>query len=199
MWNFRRATSRTLTAAAYDPVRDQLVIFGGQATIPGDEIFNDTWIFAGGGWSQASPRSGPTPRVGAAMTFDRNLERILLFGGGGGPLLRDTWSWDGVQWVQLQAAHSPSPRQNAGLVYHDEIGASILFGGVGIEGTGTIGRLNDTWMFNGGDWLSVGTAVAPPGGDSRTLCYSAGRAAAVLLNPAESGSKVGSSLSTWLL
>src|SRR5262245_65920688 len=65
-------------SAVFDPVRQQLVIFGGRDT----ETFGDTWIFdrATRMWS-AIDADGPAQRFGHEAVYDAaHRRRVILFG-----------------------------------------------------------------------------------------------------------------------
>jgi hypothetical protein len=77
----------------YDALHDQMVLYGGY-----HPIFGDTWLWSGGTntWTEESA-TGPSPRRGPAMAFDRARHRIVLFGGSDvdlAPPLHDTWEYD---------------------------------------------------------------------------------------------------------
>ena len=55
-------------AMAYDPVRQRVVLFGGQAD--GPTWLADTWEWDGVTWIQRSPATSPPMRAHAAMAFD---------------------------------------------------------------------------------------------------------------------------------
>lgn len=43
------------------------------------------------------PASSPPARYDAAMTYDPDHRRVIVFGGSAGSaLLNDTWTWDGT-------------------------------------------------------------------------------------------------------
>src|SRR5690606_34953089 len=90
---------RAAPAMAYDWSNAEIVMHGGE--LPGSvppRRLGDTWSFDAGGWQ---PEVGPGPglRSGHALVFDANRQRVLLFGGFDGSVLRDdTWEWDGVRW-----------------------------------------------------------------------------------------------------
>ena len=70
---------------AFDRARSMLVLFGGlmgECSFQWCPITNETWEWDGTDWTLRSLLSSPTPRWGAAMTFDEVRNRVLLFGGG---------------------------------------------------------------------------------------------------------------------
>ena len=88
---------------AGDSHRSQLVLFGGSLGTGISPPPADTWIYDGASWNKATPPQSPSARSDAAMVFDSDQRRVVLFGGQGlvqgatGPL-NDTWTWDGKTW-----------------------------------------------------------------------------------------------------
>ncbi|MFN0249163.1 MAG: hypothetical protein ACKV2T_19930, partial [Kofleriaceae bacterium] len=90
-------------AMAYDPVRERVVVFGGESTNP----FGDTWEWDGVAWTRLAT-TGPSPRSDAAMAFSAPLGRIILFGGRvASTAFDDTWGWDGTTWTRIDSPSSP--------------------------------------------------------------------------------------------
>jgi len=92
--------ARDSYAMAYDPVRQQVVMFGGTDRIyctSNCTVFNDTWIWDGSSWNRKVTGSSPSPRAATAMSYDPARDQIVLFGGfsGTSTLLNDTWTWNG--------------------------------------------------------------------------------------------------------
>jgi hypothetical protein len=77
-------SARVWHATAYDPVRDQLVVFGGRSR--SDSLLSDLWTlsFAGGvpTWEIREP-AGPSPpaRFLSALVYDPPHDRFLLLYG----------------------------------------------------------------------------------------------------------------------
>jgi hypothetical protein len=145
---------------AYYPPADQVVMFGGSPLWTNDSWANDTWIYQNGSWHAGPPApAGLTPRGGAAMAYDPDIQRIVLFGGAGPewpPVHDDTWLWDGTGWSEGPAApHDLKPRDGAEMAYDPDTHRLVLFGGSGLQG------YDDTWLFDGSQW-SPGPA-APTG------------------------------------
>jgi hypothetical protein len=71
----------------------------------GDDGLNSkgkTWYYSKGKWSSAIV-DGPTPRIGAAMVFDKSRNRAVLFGGGDRRrVFNDVWEWDGIKWKEVK-------------------------------------------------------------------------------------------------
>ncbi|MCB9666419.1 MAG: hypothetical protein H6732_20070 [Alphaproteobacteria bacterium] len=86
----------------WDPVREELVLFGGATSASG--VLGDTWLFGDTGW-RAKPAGGPSPvaRHSHQLVWDPISERVLLSGGKDASFasLGDVWAWDGTTWSQL--------------------------------------------------------------------------------------------------
>src|SRR5712672_3217409 len=117
-WLARPSTSfpgRFAQQMAFDPRRRRIVMFGGlyQQPIISEHFppgrLGDTWEYDGMQWSQRS-NVGPSPRSGAAMTYDPVLQRVLLYGGNAyyNALSNETWAWDGASWTMLNVAGPPA-------------------------------------------------------------------------------------------
>lgn len=176
---------RVAHAVAYDPVRRVLVLFGGRA--PGfGALQDDTWEFDGASWrrvctSTTCASAAPGARVGHAMAWDEENERVVLFGGetadglGGDEL----WTWDGSNWLPqctdaTCAATKPPGRSDHAMAYDPLRGVLVVHGGdsttavlgvdeCGFESGQPLG-LSDTWEFDGAQW-SAGPSIDPGGFD----------------------------------
>jgi N-acetylneuraminic acid mutarotase len=107
-----RPAGRAAHSMVYDSKRGRIVLFGGftdpaeptsQATFHGD-----TWVWQDGAWTQLEPATSPSPRYNAAMAYDSDRDRIVLFGGVAyqadnktSETLFDTWEFDGTTWTKI--------------------------------------------------------------------------------------------------
>jgi len=112
------------------------------------------------------------------MAYDAALGRVVLFGGyGDGGFLSDTWVWDGLNWTQEFPATTPPARQGSTLVYDAAHQQVLMFGGVE---NASNGYLNDTWVWNGTNWLQLAPQNSPSPRDSYQIAYDKVRQQAVL-------------------
>ena len=152
---------RSGAASAYDPISGNFVIFGGYEVTPaGDVVYvNETWLFDGTTWTQATSRNAPSPRTATAMVYDAVDRRIILFGGwDGSHRLGDTWAWDGKRgkWIKERPRTTPRPVSGA-MAFQDPItGQADLVGGFD-------GQFyhNTTYRWNGRGWDVVATTSDP--------------------------------------
>jgi PKD repeat protein len=103
----------------------------------------------------------PSARESAAMAYDPNLGKVVLFGGltDHRIALGDTWTYLNGSWSQFNSANeTPAPRWGAGLVFDDEMApGSLLL----VDGRNATAFFNDTWSFDASGWHRLPTAAAP--------------------------------------
>lgn len=133
----------TLPALVLDPKRDAVFLFGGWAA-GADKPSGELWTLPLG---EKGPRSwkrladGPPARNGCAMVLDAKRDRLVLFGGDGGPHpqygftpLNDLWAFDLTKgtWTNLTSSGDvPGPRWNLASAVDHAGGRMFIFGGVG--------------------------------------------------------------------
>ncbi len=194
-WTQRSTTGpspRWLHAMAYDSARGVTVLFGGLESRPYPYDRGDTWAWDGATWTQRST-TGPSPREGHAMAYDRARGVTVLFGGryyssGSGFLLGDTWEWDGTTWM-LRSTIGPLPRAYHAMAYDNARGVIVLFGG---WDDGSFHK-GDTWEWNGTTWTQRST-TGPSPRIYHAMAYDSARRVTVLF-----GGSYGSALrgDTW--
>jgi hypothetical protein len=151
--------ARSRFAAAFDPIRQRFVVFGGDSQYVGTGSYGDTWEWdpQTSTWTQMFPATTPTARIHARLTFDPINTNLLLFGGRGAGS-SETWSWDGTNWTQQVPTNVPTGREQAHLATDWGHARIVMFGGSTGAASGVLG---DTWTWNGSDWTAVTTATTP--------------------------------------
>lgn len=115
----------------YDSRRSRLVIFGGRA---GANDLNDTWAYDDNDWSQLNNGGdAPSPRALAGAAYDRDRDRIVLFGGAHTVVATngtstvtnyyDTWEFDGTSWTKVA---DNGPQVIRPLLSYDELRHQML-------------------------------------------------------------------------
>jgi hypothetical protein len=152
--------------ASFGPERS--VLFGGRA---GAQTLGDTWICNPYGsqiWSTPPLGVSPPARHGHAMArfggdlLGQSPARLVLFGGvdATGTHLDDTWVFGysaGVpQWTPATPSVRPPARRGHAMGYAMERGRAQMFGGEGPNGL-----LQDTWEWNGAEWIAMTTIGTP--------------------------------------
>jgi PKD repeat protein len=111
----------------------------------------------------------------AAMTYDPQINGVLLFGGQeeNYPYVYSdqTWEYVGGVWQNISTSlpTSPSARYGASLVYDVNDSYALLFGGNSLGCTTLVGNYsgadfcNDTWTFTpSGGWIQIYPNLSPP-------------------------------------
>ena len=157
-------------AMAYHAADDQLVLHGNPMGGEGRTFVN---ALDGAGWIELGG-SGPGTRSGTRMLYDRERERVVLFGGGafatGGNAL---WSYTAASgWTDLTPAASPPYRKRHGFVHDTEHDVYVAFGGNN-AGAGQV--LADTWIFDpeAEVWVQVFPEDSPPATGHVDMAYDA--------------------------
>ena len=156
--------ARFAHAMSVDQLGNEVVLLGGTDQLSGGSsaALEGTWIWANGDWRLENPQ--PSPRLGAALAYDANDARHVLYGGrdsSSGVVLDETWTLDGLNWRQESPPTSPSPpRTDAGMCYDAGRDRVVVFGGR--QGGACGAALGDTWEWNGTTWSSVATTSSPP-------------------------------------
>jgi hypothetical protein len=136
-----------------DTARGRVVLFGA-----GYPDFNDTWEWDGRRWHGIASPTRPVGRFDHAMAYDSVRGRVVLFGGRTlrtAVPLGDTWTWDGVQW-RIVAGPGPSARYEAAMAFAADRGRIVLFGGLAPTGLS-----EETWEFDGTQWLALNPTSRP--------------------------------------
>lgn len=142
---------------AYDPVRNQVITFGGIGSPWSETDTMSAWT--GSSWAQLSPAVRPAPRTGCGMVMDSGRNRVVLFGGSDSSaqnFLGDTWEWNGTSWAQSTPGTSPSPRRT--MLGYDPATQQV----VALGGHTAIATLQDCWGWNGSNWAPRGQLPAGP-------------------------------------
>jgi Galactose oxidase, central domain len=116
-----KPVSRTLTALAYDPPNQRLLLFGGR-TVTGT-VLADLWAFDLGSstWTSLNEGGGggdPPARMAHTLSYDPGTGKAVLVGGvaaNGETLLADTWLYQ-AGWSQANPA-TPLPAH----AYHQAV------------------------------------------------------------------------------
>jgi hypothetical protein len=157
---------------AYDSLRGVTVaLLGAGAQLA-------TWEFDGVAWRLRTTAVAPPVRLLTCMCFDAVRGRTVLFGGGlFGPPYQDTWEWDGVVWQQVAPAVSPPARTQAAMAFDAARGRVVLFGGVPAFSQPL---LQDTWEWDGSQWLLRNVPNPPPPRNGYAMAFDAARQRIVL-------------------
>ncbi len=171
--NRRRPGPRLSPGMVYDPVNQQLIIFGGDS--PHDRL-GDTWLYslADNRWQEVTPSISPPPRSDMGLVYDEGNQVVILFSGycldSTRELCDDTWAFDPKTntWTEMNPESSPPIMYGHTMVY-DPINQKIVLWG-GHEATYQDGEQishqygNTIWHYDyqQNSWQQVTATNAPP-------------------------------------
>jgi len=176
------APNRKSNTVIYDSVSDNMVIFGGDSTIP--QTFTDDHVFIlsnanGAGTSETWTQDGTTPRTSPSVVYDSVTDKMIIFGGdtATGPV-NDLWSAPKIvsagQTVTTSpyllsqvfpTGTAPSARYGHGAAYDGVSNHMVLFGG----GSSSTSCFNDAWVLEDANstegtpsWVPLSPSGTPP-------------------------------------
>lgn len=175
-WTDTGATTpnRGTSAAVWDPVGEQVVMWGGalNRSLSGAADYS-YYTWDGSAWTTHTTANAPVMRDQHGLAYDIANDVIVMFGGytgvNGAPTVRpdDTWTIDPnagtPDWTQESPANNPTYYQlgEGGeipglMVYAEDIGKTLICspGGVGAG-------ISSTWTYDGTDWEAVLPDVEP--------------------------------------
>lgn len=157
---------------------------------------NSLWMYRSGGWHYVPTTTRPPARGFSSMSLDLQTRDLVLFGGYGGygqnDMFNDTWelafaSNGSATWREDAPAHVPPSRYGTSAFQLPGTEGMGIFGGLlAYAPINSSFALNDTWLFERGDWVNVtpaGPSPAPRGeasvlydpGDNCTVLFGGGR------------------------
>lgn len=159
-------TARTACATAFDSWRGRFIVFGGAfVDAPGGGVYmvdqGGTHEWDGQTWHSQTyvPAAAwdlqihPCGRYDAAMAFDAQRGRTVLFGGTIGTqqvstgvpsgTRNDTYEWDGVAWQRMAPMTVPPQSPDPSMVFDPARGQCVLASG------------STLWTWDGSDWAPI--------------------------------------------
>ena len=86
-------------------------------------------------WQPIVPEHTPGYRTMAAIAYDKNRQRAVMFGGVTGyntfdmNYAADTWEWDGSDWQKIETEIAPPARFDHAMAFDENRGTVLLYGG----------------------------------------------------------------------
>ena len=145
--------SCTAPLAAYDTARSRFVLACTSENV---------WEWDGKTWKSITPKDSPTGRRFAAMVYDENIGKTVLFGGYDGTNHRnDTWTWDGTNWTEVKR-NKPTARGLMTMWYDPLMKRTVIYGGLGRKDLDErVTRHSDMWSFDGSGWTKLNVTTTP--------------------------------------
>lgn len=100
-----------------------------------------------------------------SIAFDRTRGELIMFGGTNPPQCdecSETWIWNGENWERSATRVKPIGRDSVGFVYDEARKQAVLFGSPGLYFQQNGSLLNDTWIWDGQNWVEKHPLVSPP-------------------------------------
>lgn len=179
LWAYRPATNgwvqfaprgshpleRFYQGAAWDPVREQMLVFGGTEPFSGRRL-DDLWAYkpATATWTQLTQGPRPPERLSHSAIWDPVADQMIVFGGGcgAGCYRNDMWAYrPGTNsWSQLgvNGVALPAARGGHSGVWDTIAGRLLVFAGSQPKGT-----LNDFWSYQPSSSTWSHLDLDPPG------------------------------------
>jgi hypothetical protein len=154
---------------AYDPVRDEAILFGGRnaSRFDLDDVWRLRFVSGTPQWTQMNSLGSINAWSGGSMFWDPGRQRIMLyakqqFGFDQFAIVEPAvYEWTGISFVPVASSQAPSLRRYAAMGPTSALGDIRLFGGLRASDSTILG---DTWAFNG---VAVpGFPLPPTGGGS---------------------------------
>ncbi|TFH29844.1 MAG: hypothetical protein E4G98_03145 [Promethearchaeota archaeon] len=175
-------TTSTIPAPRYghqmvfDPIQNQLVLYGGTQLNQIDSEIDSTWLYhlVNQSWERLFPNSSPGKRINHGMIYEPETHRIILFGGMLIPSydrVGDTWAFDPATntWTELTPTNSPPILSDPAMYYDSDAQKVILFGGYLQDDT----HSDETWAFDPATdtWERLTTSTPPEPRYGHSMVY----------------------------
>lgn len=119
-------------------------------------------------WKPLVVSTLPPARTAASFAYDTQRSVAVVFGGttSWSPetnwnSVNDTWEWNGEEWKQMEPTHVPQARLGAASAYDEKRGVTVMFGGSGKDATQQPVFFDDTWEWDGQDWIRKTPDIHP--------------------------------------
>jgi hypothetical protein len=189
-------TARTQHSAAYDPIANELIVYGGVSPTgaggSGTEppFLSDTWTLSNanglGGkpvWTQLAPTGQPSQTHDTLAGYDPGSQRLILFGGttnanvdtNSTEILSGAITGMSPTWQPSSPAGTlPFPRDSWAGGYDSTKNQLIVFGGQQIFGIGNNVTLGDVWVLKNANsvinsQITISEAIPNHGGNAGTV------------------------------
>lgn len=148
------AVSQSLEATPLSPLPDYGTPLPGPVNPNKPDFPNDIST-----WEVVGPSVSPSPRSDMGLVYDSYRNVFVMVGGlDQSTLFNETWEYDGTTWKQAITANTPGARRRPAIAYDPSRRVVVLFGGSNV---GDSLFYNDTWEYDGIDWVKR-TVQTPP-------------------------------------
>jgi hypothetical protein len=139
-------------------------------------IVNDDAM--GPGWQKQSPALAPSPRKQMGFVYDTRRGVVVALGGTDWIMASgETWEYDGANWTLREDVKALPARLGAAAAFDSKRQVTVLFGGSGL---GDNEFFNDTWEYDGKQWVLRLPAHSPPVRNGAAMAYDSQRQSMLL-------------------
>ncbi len=138
----------------FDSSRGEILLIGGKTQSVGTGYQKDVWSWSGNIWNQLANTSPPYPLAWHATALHPRLKTPMLFGGEDDSTYFQTTYYLVEEWVKSPPESSPVVRDSHATAFNESMGMGLLHGGWD-SNDGDPTYLEDSWVWNGSDWLEV--------------------------------------------
>jgi N-acetylneuraminic acid mutarotase len=167
--------ARSDHAMVYDSKRDRIIMFGGrkEATVVRQKVgvHGDTWAWHNSEWQDLAPAHAPSARYFPGMAYDRDRDKVVLFGGYNyntdGKTIEsrfDTWEFDGNDWSRV---NENGPDVSKALLVFDAARHETLLVGVDKDFKAVMQR----WDSASSSWKAITPSLLPACVNESQLVY----------------------------
>ncbi|MEO5923831.1 MAG: kelch repeat-containing protein [Bryobacteraceae bacterium] len=148
-------------AITYDPVDQQVLLFGGRDGISRSDLWSYSLLQKR--WVEIQSSGAPPPaRFGHTVVFDARRRRLVVFGGQASGFFSDVWALDiaSKSWTRLSVdGAGPSRRYGHSAIYDTARDRMVIS-----HGFTNSGRFDDTWAFDfaTNSWRDISPAGTRP-------------------------------------
>lgn len=150
---------------AFVPELNRLYIWGGANSSISTGYVGDTWVYDFGAkrWHDATGTTHPFNVFEQTMTYDPNVHRLVVFGGGTSAYDAGDRAWlfdvNTELWESAPTASTPGQRMSHSMVFDPMRRVSYVFGGGAYPNAG-----NEMWAFDAASrvWQRVTPQNTPP-------------------------------------
>lgn len=158
----------------YDPVGQNVILFGGSYYSDAYTFYGDTWSFnvENATWAKVEATGSPGGRFNAGMAFDSDSRKVVLFGGFSASGRKgDTYIYDiaSESWKNAYTSGGPSMRSDASMAYDAGAKKVVLFGGYGRDEV----KCDDTWVYDvsSNTWTEMNPSTHPQARYGSVMVY----------------------------
>ena len=176
--------ARSDHAMVYDSAHERVIMFGGrqeaQVVRQRFGLLNDTWAWKNGEWQQLNAGTAPDARFLHGLSYDRDRDRVLMFGGyhyvteGRTVRLeerRDTWELNGDTWTRV---NDNGPNVAKPLLLFDAARHQTIMLGVEVSDEAQLlETLMYRWDTGSSSWQQMTPATLPTCVNEAQLIYQA--------------------------